>query len=1079
MKNRKIAFSLALALLLGVLLTFTFTASANEETIAPKMSITMADRLVFNIYVPKDDALTEIKVDGKVMDTSSLPEENGHFHISIPLDASDADRDIKLSLALTRNEKTKIGSFTLSVVKYASKLISSNESETVKKLAKDTLAYVNDAKEYFCGARSENIYSILGSYEGVFSPKASENTTAGLKLASFSLKSKPAVRFYLADGYKPSDFEFYQADKKLVATSGTDSYGSYVEISRYAYAMTQTFNYTVVGIEGTYAYNLSSYCDYVRNEYKESDKDLLLALAESFYVYCESAEAYRKEVIMSTCEHAYTSAVKEEATATKAGVMEYVCTKCGHSYNERIPTTLKVLAIGNSFSEDAFKHMYIIAKDMGIENVVLGNMYIGGCSLATHMTNMNGDLGKYKFWLSSDSANGMIVEGENRTAKYGITYTDWDYISIQQASNHSGLESKYGDLQGVIDYINANKTSDAEIIWHMTWAYQQDSTHSGFPSYNSDQMTMYNSILSVVENKILTNDDISFVIPSGTAIQNLRTSTLGDTLTRDGYHLSYGIGRYTAALTWLAKITGCDISKITATPADHPDVAKYLDHIKDAVVKAIANPYEVTVSAYPKTDEPEEEKPVISTTFSELKDSDRAYLTAHGFDPDKYVILDLTVYENLFYNSTDATDYAGQKVQSTSSNQYMKWWSTQILSKAELVNGSVIRLDAGGKYRPEGWIDMKKNTTRPDTVTANSDYCITVNDEWWGSYNYRAFNIGKSNGGTFTQAEYDKITSDADNRPFKIYVPKKTNGLTADDRAYLVAHGFDPDKYEVLALTVYENLFYNSTLANNYATQEVQSTGSAQYMKWWSTQIFSKTDLVTGSIIRLDAGSKYRPEGWIDMQKNSSRPNTVTANTDYCITVTDEWWGSYNYRAFNIGKASNTTYTQAEYDTILSDPDSRSFKIYVPKQTNGLTDDDRAYLTSLGLDPDDYKVLELDFTDNAYYNSTTDFHMHRESASGSKYQLFLATKIFSRNDLTVGSVIRLSSGYKYRPDGWVDLSTVTAKDKRPANVTAETVIVDDAWWGSFNYRAFNLCKSSGAKISLAESVNLRIYVKVK
>ena len=613
----------------------------------------------------------------------------------------------------------------------------------------------------------------------------------------------------------------------------------------------------------------------------------------------------------------------------------------------------------------------------------------------------------------------------------------------------------------------------------MTWAYQQDSTHSGFPNYNSDQMTMYNSILSVVENKILTNDDISFVIPSGTAIQNLRTSTLGDTLTRDGYHLSHGIGRYTAALTWLAKITGYDISKITATPADHPDVATYLDHIKDAVVKAIANPYEVTVSAYPKTDEPEEDKPVIRTTFSELKDSDRAYLTAHGFDPDKYVILDLTVYENLFYNSTDATDYAGQKVQSTSSNQYMKWWSTQILSKAELVNGSVIRLDAGGKYRPEGWIDMKKNTSRPDTVTAKSDYCITVNDEWWGSYNYRAFNIGKSNSGKFTQAEYDKITSDADNRPFKIYVPKKTNGLTADDRAYLVAHGFDPDKYEVLALTVYENLFYNSTLANNYATQEVQSTGSAQYMKWWSTQIFSKTELVVGSIIRLDAGNKYRPEGWIDMKKNTTRPDTVTANSDYCITVTEAWWGSYNYRAFNIGKSTGDKFTQAEYDKITSDADNRPFKIYVPRKTSDLTADDIAYLTSLGLDPNEYKVLNLNFEYNAYYNSTTGFGIHHDSSTSSNYQKFLATGVFTRNELTVGSVIRLNSGYKYRPEAWADLSTLTPKNDRPVNVSEKNVIIDEAWWGSFNYRAFNLTTASGAKITLEECVNFKIYVKIK
>lgn len=38
------------------------------------------------------------------------------------------------------------------------------------------------------------------------------------------------------------------------------------------------------------------------------------------------------------------------------------------------------------------------------------------------------------------------------------------------------------------------------------------------------------------------------IIPTGTAIQNARTSFVGDHMNRDGYHLDLKIGRYTAAL---------------------------------------------------------------------------------------------------------------------------------------------------------------------------------------------------------------------------------------------------------------------------------------------------------------------------------------------------------------------------------------------------------------------------------------------------------------------------------------------------------------------------------------------------
>ena len=87
---------------------------------------------------------------------------------------------------------------------------------------------------------------------------------------------------------------------------------------------------------------------------------------------------------------------------------------------------------------------------------------------------------------------------------------------------------------------------------------------------------MYSAIVSAVESKILTNTAISGIIPSGTAIQNLRTSPLGDTLTRDGFHLSYGIGRYIAALTFFKSLTGIDIDNVKWTPDEVDDNARKL-----------------------------------------------------------------------------------------------------------------------------------------------------------------------------------------------------------------------------------------------------------------------------------------------------------------------------------------------------------------------------------------------------------------------------------------------------------------------------------------------------------------------
>ena len=40
-----------------------------------------------------------------------------------------------------------------------------------------------------------------------------------------------------------------------------------------------------------------------------------------------------------------------------------------------IPKSIKILAIGNSFSDDATEHLFGILKDAGVEEVIIGNLY--------------------------------------------------------------------------------------------------------------------------------------------------------------------------------------------------------------------------------------------------------------------------------------------------------------------------------------------------------------------------------------------------------------------------------------------------------------------------------------------------------------------------------------------------------------------------------------------------------------------------------------------------------------------------------------------------------------------------------
>ena len=81
-------------------------------------------------------------------------------------------------------------------------------------------------------------------------------------------------------------------------------------------------------------------------------------------------------------------------------------------------------------------------------------------------------------------------------------------------------------------------------------------------------------------------------------------------------------------------------------------------------------------------------------------------------------------------------------------------------------------------------------------------------------------------------------------------------------------------------------------------------------------------------------------------------------------------------------------------------------------------------------------------------------------------------------ELPIGSVILLDEGYRYRPDAWVHLDTITSP--RPGDVTKRLTLVDEAWWGSYSYRAFNLSRIEGNIVMQDEDAgHLRIYVPIQ
>ena len=216
---------------------------------------------------------------------------------------------------------------------------------------------------------------------------------------------------------------------------------------------------------------------------------------------------------------------------------------------------IKVLAIGNSFSQDAVEsHLHQLAEALGYKTII-ANMYIGGCSLETHYNNMVNNSAAYSY--RKIGTDGVKVTTANVSLETALKDEQWDYVSLQQNSGQSGLYDTYEPyLSQLVSYIRKTVGDSVKLVWHQTWAYAKNSTHSDFPKYNKDQMKMYRAIVDA-SRKAFNANGFDILVPSGTAVQNARTTFIGDHMNRDGYHLNILYGRYTAACTGCEALFGC------------------------------------------------------------------------------------------------------------------------------------------------------------------------------------------------------------------------------------------------------------------------------------------------------------------------------------------------------------------------------------------------------------------------------------------------------------------------------------------------------------------------------------------
>ena len=221
------------------------------------------------------------------------------------------------------------------------------------------------------------------------------------------------------------------------------------------------------------------------------------------------------------------------------------------------PDTLRILAIGNSFSDDATQYLPDLLEAAGIHNVIIGRLYIGGCTLERHCREFKDNGHEYVYLKSTKNKWETIKKYKQGSFMDGVGDERWDIITMQQGSPKSGRWDSYDPWLGtLIDIVRKNcPNPDATIVWHQTWAYASTYTNRNFANYAYDQQYMFDSIQICVD-KARKEYNVPIVIPSGPAVQLMRGTSLKTEkeLTRDGFHMDYKYGRYLTACVWFESL---------------------------------------------------------------------------------------------------------------------------------------------------------------------------------------------------------------------------------------------------------------------------------------------------------------------------------------------------------------------------------------------------------------------------------------------------------------------------------------------------------------------------------------------
>ena len=223
---------------------------------------------------------------------------------------------------------------------------------------------------------------------------------------------------------------------------------------------------------------------------------------------------------------------------------------------------LKVLDIGNSYTQDAQTYLPQIIAASGIDtDFSLYRAFRPSASFKTWVDCWNDSDNEYYSidFCAGTSLGGISGSGsasDGALFRKALQSVKWDIILIHQVSTYSNDYSLWegdsagGYLQELIRIIRVTNPQ-ATIGYLMTHSYRG----SYWANSEGSSYLRWRNIADATK-QLKLEYDIDFIIPYGTAVQNLRASSLNDSyeFSEDGTHMGAGLGDYVAGCCYFESL---------------------------------------------------------------------------------------------------------------------------------------------------------------------------------------------------------------------------------------------------------------------------------------------------------------------------------------------------------------------------------------------------------------------------------------------------------------------------------------------------------------------------------------------